>query len=107
MKVKFVSNQQAAGVSCGVLAHALDWAIYLHFGVHRTYFYWFVDVAEFTDWLRCLHHGFAVMSCGSHPAEMRHRYPFEVFLDDGSIYRVSVWFDEDIRGLRYGALVKE
>ena len=107
MTIKFVSNQQSAGISCGVLAHALDRAISLRLPIHRSYFYWFVEVDEFTSWLRCLFHGFAVMSCGSHPDEMRHRYPFEVTLDDGRRYIVSVWFDEEIRGLRYGTLAEK
>lgn len=63
-----------------------------------------VDVDDFPQWLSCMYCAFVEFSRGSFPDAMRFRYPFLVHCD-GMVYRTHVWFDEQIRGLRYGLAV--
>lgn len=102
MKVEFLLNAwRDAADRSALLACSLAYAKARGLVVSSDGLWASVDVDSFQQWLGCMYAAFAEFSHGCHPDAMRFRYPVLVHYD-GRIYRTRVWFDETVRGVRYG-----
>ena len=87
-----------------VLVAACDWAVEKRMAVSLVNGCMRLETNEFSDFLACVWHGFAVTSMGSHGWAMRRRYECVVKMPSGSCYHIWVMLDEDGKGIYYGSI---
>ena len=98
MLVVFLS----AKVSSPLNSRAIAAAMAARYPIKRHYTNWYVEVPDWTSWLRCVWHAFADLSRGCNAEAMKRTYYYNVHLDNGSIYQVRVFYSTDDKGLHYG-----
>ena len=85
-----------------VLVAACEMAIERRMPVSMVYGNLRISADEFSDFLKCIWHGFAEASKGSNGWALRRRYECVVVMPNEHRYKVWFQMDEDLKGIHYG-----